>query len=248
MLRLIAYDGTKSSAVKLGFSLTYDLPGPVEDYDQDVIIRWGNSIRTYNQRGLRQDYKFCLNPRASIVANCAKHTATETLASVVGTPRLFRSFVPRGFTVVVRPFEHIAGAGFCIKEGPFPLDPGYYATQYMAVRPDTDDKECRVWFCGQHTLVGKRARSANTDPRPCRSSWGYEFNHRFSPALGEDTLKAASKMGLDAGAADVLWIGGEAYFLELNSAPSTDHWRCISFYKQFMPIAAKERFGSNARI
>jgi hypothetical protein len=247
MLRIITYDGEKSTATKFGFSLSRELPKNVEEYDGDVIIRWGNSLRAYNKYGMGQDYKCCLNSRMAIRENCSKHTATQKLSEVVHTPKLFMSFVPRGITSVVRPIEHIAGVGFSIKDGPFPIEPGQYATEYMGLRPNTDDKECRVWFCGNRTLVGKRARSANKAPRPCRSEWGYEFNHHFHDSLRDDAIIAAKHMNLDMGAADVLWIGGVAYFLELNSAPAIDHWRVEEWFRKSIIETAKERFGDKAR-
>lgn len=66
---------------------------------------------------------------------------------------------------------------------------------------------------------------------PCRSEWGYYFVNNI-PKLSKQTLLAKKTIGLDFGAADVLKYKNEYYFLELNSAPSIDHWRLEEFYKK----------------
>jgi hypothetical protein len=240
MIRLLTYDGEKSSAVKLGFPVAGDLSGYVEDYFRDVIVRWGQSRTLYNHYGMRAEFNKVLNKREAIRSNCLKHKSTLLLSRVVRTPHLYTTEIPWGVTAVVRPFEHIAGSGFQVEKGPFEIPSGFYATEMIKLN-DYNDMEVRVWFSGRHTLIGKRARSADRSEFPCRSEWGYEFKHVFDPELGPDTIRASKAIGLDCGAADIICRGGERFFLELNSAPSIDHWRIEDFFKSYIPVSAQEK-------
>jgi hypothetical protein len=249
-LYLMTYDGDKSSAVKLGFPLGGTPPGYIEEHNNEVIVRWGNS-RTVRSTGGALDYQFVLNPRRSISLNCDKLASTRKLAEVVGTPRIYQHRIPPGVTAVVRPIEHMAGQGFQITKGPYDIPEGHYATEFIKT-----DMEVRVWFCGQHTMVGKRERSTDNSEHPCRSEWGYEFRTSgrtgrpivFDPLLISETLRACKKMGLDAGAADVLYRAGECFFLELNSAPAIDHWRIQDFFQRYLPLCAKEKYNVTVTV
>lgn len=236
-IRLLTYDGNKSSAVKLGFPVDKELPPPVEDHGSEVVVRWGNSISSHNRYGLRRDYPHVINHRAAISLNCCKHKALAALSEVVRTPEQYNYRVPSGKKAVVRPHEHIGGKEWLVVAGPYIIPDGWYGAEFIKT-----DMECRVWFCGQHTMVAKRAKSADRSEHPNRAEWGYEFAHRFDPLLGYDTLKAAAKLNLDCGAADVLCLPHDRIFLELNSAPSIDHWRIEEFFKTHLPQLAAEKF------
>lgn len=243
-IRLLTYDGAKSSAVKLGFPVDKELPGYAEDYRRDVIVRWGNSKPAESRDGATREYPHVINPRKAICLNCEKQRSVDALSRIVRTPILYGERVPTGRAAVVRPYEHIAGDGFNIVQGPYDVPYGFYATELIKT-----DLEVRVWFCGGHTLVAKRAKRTDQSDHPCRSEWGYEFNyngvtgvrHRFDPELGPDTLLAAAKIGLDSGAADVLCRGDDRFFLELNSAPAIDHWRISEFYQTYLPLLAAKK-------
>ena len=83
---------------------------------------------------------------------------------------------------------------------------------------------------------------------PCRSNWGYEFCDGISLELHHQTLMAAKKIGLEVGAADVLYYKGQWLFLELNSAASVDHRIVREFYQAALAelIKKKEQEQSNA--
>lgn len=244
-LYMYCYDGSDSSAKKLGFPYGGHPPGYLEEHRNEVIVRWGNSRQIGSRIGL-EDYPFVLNPRTSIYHNCDKLAATSKLAEVVGTPRLYRHRIPPGVTAVVRPIEHEQGVGFTIVKGPYDIPSGHYATEFIKT-----DMECRVWFCGTKAMVGKREKSLDHSEHPCRSGWGYEFRTSgrtgraivFDPIMIGETLRAAKKIGLDCGAADVLYKTGECFFLELNSAPAIDHWRITSFFQTNLPLCAQEKYG-----
>jgi len=241
MIRFITYDGMKSSAKKLGFKIEDNPMLRVEDYGHDPIVRWGWSGRSYNSIGVPQDYANVFNPRKAIIANCNKPKSLEILSKVVATPKRYFGLVPNGETAVIRPNEHIAGKGFLVVKGPYMVEYGFHAMEYIKTKV-----EVRVWFCGKNTMIAQRARSADKSEHPCRSEWGYEFcGHWFDPAFGPETLKAAHALGLDCGAADVLYRDGKCIFLELNSAPSIDHWRIEKFFKQSIPLMVEGKMKGN---
>ena len=138
--------------------------------------------------------------------------------------------------------KHSAGAGFSVKEGPFDVIPETYATRYLDVT--SSGGEYRVWFCGNRTIAGKRVKMEcnENEKYPCRSKWGYSFCDGISKDLRNQTLLAAKKIGLEFGAADVLYYKGKWYFLELNSAPSIDHRIVREFYQSALAILIAKKF------
>jgi glutathione synthase/RimK-type ligase-like ATP-grasp enzyme len=115
-----------------------------------------------------------------------------------------------------------------------------YATEFIKT-----DVEYRVWFCGDRTMFAKRfALKHNTvEEFNCRSQWGYSGITTHVPEkLHIDTLKAASVVDLDFGAADVLYQNGKYYFLELNSAPTIDTPMIANFYRKHMATLLKSKF------
>ena len=238
MIRLFGTGREEITAACLGYPAHNDLSGYAQDYARDIVVRWGHSGRLLSRTECAHvEFAHVVNPAKAIVLNCDKLRSSQRMGEVVGIPRIFERKVPDKVTAVLRPREHSAGEGFKIVTGPLEFDSCYYATEWIKA-----DMEVRVWFCGQRTMVGKRARSADHSEYPCRSSWGYEFRHAFDPKLDAETLKAAKMIGLEVGAADVLCKDGERYFLELNSGCSVDHTRIKEFFQAALPELCEGKF------
>lgn len=230
------------SARRMGYETTTYLGDYAHKFDDKIVIRWGNSRWLYNREGSRQaDLKNVINPAANIRTNCEKAKATKLLSQVVNTPTLWETKVPADVLAVVRPHEHSAGSGFSVQKGPFTVPSGHYAVRYLKT-----DAEYRVWFCGNRTMCGRRVKMEcnPTEEYPCRSKWGYEFCDGIAKDLRNQTLLAAKKIGLEFGAADVLYFKGKWYFLELNSAPSVDHRIVREFYQSAMAELIEKKFPS----
>ena len=240
MIRILTYN--RSHSVKnLGYSTSTWLDGRVEDYQRDVIIRWGNNC-LINGR----EFPNVLNPARAITLNMSKILAHDALSEVVNTPRMYRKYTPNFGTFVVRPCAHEGGSGFRVVEAngrAINLSQGCeYATEYIRT-----NCEYRVWFCGRRTLRAQRARTPEQQrvaiPRfICRSKWGYNFLDEVPTALHNQTLQAAKAIGLDCGAADVLLSNGRWYFLELNSGCSTDLGYLQRWFKEGINRLVNERF------
>jgi len=243
-IRVFTIDSEIESATRLGFSTSSYLEDYVEKYDSDVVIRWGNSrwMSSRTSQGRYVDFKNVINPAKIIRQNCCKAEATKLMAQVVNVPTLWEKKVPTGVLAVVRPHEHSAGSGFSVQKGPFDVQKGTYATRYLDVTKEGG--EYRVWFCGNRTMAGRRVKmSCNEEQKfPCRSKWGYSFCDGISKDLRNQTLLAAKKIGLEFGAADVLFHKGKWYFLELNSAPSVDHRVVREFYQAAMMVLIAKKF------
>jgi hypothetical protein len=245
MIRILTVKPELLSANRFGFNVSTNLHDkPIESYDKDVVIRWGNSYKILNRNGDYRDFKMVLNPAKSIRNNCDKYGSLVKLSAVVKTPQIFKDKVPSGKTAVVRPFVHeCAGKDFKIQKGPFNIPQGYYATEYLET-----DREYRVWFCNGKTLVVKRVpptEDLRGQKNPCRSLWGYFFVEPslVPQVLRDDTLKAAKALELDFGAADVLRLPNYDYrFLELNTAPSMDSRTAREFFITNFKKLIKERF------
>jgi hypothetical protein len=243
-IKVLTIRSELESASKLGYS-THDYVGNYcSQYDNDIIIRWGNSRLIYDSpaNGKLGEFKNVLNPSEVIRRNCQKANATKLLSQVVNVPTLWEKAVPANVLAVVRPHEHSSGYGFSVKKGPFKLSPETYATRYLDVTKQGG--EYRVWFCGNKTMAGKRYKMECNEEQeyPCRSMWGYEFCGGISKDLHAQTLLAAKKIGLEFGAADVLFFKGKWYFLELNSAASLDHRVVREFFQKNMELLIKKKF------
>lgn len=244
---VLTIDSEHESAEKLGFETT-TYPGDyASKYNNKVVIRWGNSRWLYNDAGSRTaDFKNVLNPAQCIRRNCEKANATKLMSLVVNVPTLWEKAVPDGVLAVVRTHEHSGGHGFSVQKGPFKVQPGTYATRYLDVTQEGG--EYRVWFCGNKTMCGRRHKmQCNPDEKyPCRSMWGYTFMDGISKELHTATLLAAKKIGLEFGAADVLFYKGKWYFLELNSAASLDHRVVLEFFKTNLQLLVDKKFGKGS--
>lgn len=231
---VLTIDSEYESAKRLGYPTHTCLGDYAYKFDNDVIIRWGNSRQVYTRDGSRSaEFACVINSAKAIRQNCQKHQASKLLAQVVNIPTLWEKKVPKGALAVVRPIEHSAGSEFSVQKGPFAVKPGTYATRFIKT-----DREYRVWFCGDKTMVGRRVKMQCNEEQeyPCRSNWGYEFCDGISLELHHQTLMAAKKIGLEVGAADVLYFKGQWLFLELNSAASVDH-RVV---REFFQVALEE--------
>ena len=244
-IKVFTIESEAESARRLGYPTHTWLGDYANKYDDDIIIRWGNSSNLYCSTGSRSaEFKQVLNPASAIRQNCRKHESVKLMAQVVNVPTLYEIAVPKGVLAVIRPTEHAAGNGFSVQEGPLKIERGTYGTRYLDVTKSGG--EYRVWFCGDKTMCGRRVKmECNEEQKyPCRSNWGYEFCDSISPALHHQTLMAAKKIGLDVGAADVLFYKRKWYFLELNSAASVDHRVVREFYQTALAELVEKRFSS----
>ncbi len=249
-IKIFTIESELESAQRIGFSTSTLMGDYVDKYDKDIVIRWGNSHGLASRTSMNRDadFKNVINSAKVIRQNCCKSKATKIMAQVVNVPTLWEKKVPAGVLAVVRPHEHSAGAGFCVEKGPFNVRTGTYATRYLDVTKEGG--EYRVWFCGNRAMAGRRVKmECNPDEKfPCRSRWGYSFCDGISKELRNQTLLAAKKIGLEFGAADVLFHKGKWYFLELNSAPSVDHRVVREFYQSSLKILIDKKFPPQPEI
>ena len=228
------------SAERLGFKTTHVGGDYVKKYEKDVVVRWGNSTPAYSNDGAHHgEYTNVINTAESIRRNCNKFQALRLLSQVVFVPAIYEKKVPTGVLAVIRPIEHAAGNGFNVVTGPHVVIAGSYGTRFLQT-----PTEYRVWFCGDRTMCGRRVKMKINEEQkyPCRSNWGYEFSGGVSMDLHRQTMAAAKIIGLDSGAADLLYYKGKYYFLELNSAPSVDHRVVREFYQVSLDKLFRERF------
>ncbi len=241
MIKLLTIQSELKSAKNLEFeTFTYVGDKYIEDFDKDIIVRWGSSYLGYDKNGNYKDYKNVINTSKAINFNCRKNEALEAMSRVVNTPKIYKHEVPANQLAVYRPTEHSSGKGFSVKKGPFLVKDYYYATEWI----DTE-VEYRVWFCGdamlwaQRTSVNKKRLS---EEYKCRSLWPYTHKGRVPTKLKEDVLKAKNAIGLEVGAADILYKDKKYYFLENNSAPTIDSNKVMNFYKNNLVKMAKTKF------
>lgn len=240
---VLTIDSERESASKLGFKTSTHMGDYAHKFDNKIVIRWGNSRWLYNEAGTKtSDFKNVLNSAESIRRNCEKAKATKLMSLVVNVPTLWEKKVPADVLAVVRTHEHSGGHGFSVQKGPFNVEYGTYATRYLDVTKE--GAEYRVWFCGNKTMCGRRHKMmCNPDEKyPCRSMWGYTFIDGISKELHNATLLAAKKIGLEFGAADVLFHKGKWYFLELNSAASLDHRVVLEFFQTNLQLLINKKF------
>jgi hypothetical protein len=237
MIQVLTIDQEYESALRLGYKTHPYMFGHADDFDDSIMIRWGYGGSIYNKDGKVSEFKFVVNTQTAISLNCQKDKALKELAKVVKTPAFYDTEVPAGKLVVVRPTYHTGGIGFVVKPGPFELlKDEEYATEFLKT-----NTEFRVWFANDQTLCARRVTKKEVEKYPCRSKWGYKFQ-KISKSLHKQTLLAAKQIGLETGAADVLWYKGSYYFLELNSAPSVDMMKIERFYKRNIPILLKKKY------
>ena len=238
-VKIITVESEKESAERLGFDTLTKGGDYAHKLDNHIVVRWGNSVFAFDREGKHTEYKNIVNTAKAIRANVMKCEALKALAQVVFVPAIYEKKVPTGVLAVIRPFEHAAGSGFNVVEGPYDVPRGTYGTRFLQT-----PSEYRVWFCGDRTMCGRRVKMKINEEQkyPCRANWGYEFSGGVSPDLHRQTLLAAKAIGLDCGAADLLYYKGKYYFLELNSAASVDHRVVREFYQSSLDRLFKNRF------
>lgn len=222
--------GNTISAVKLGLPV-FGRASDVVVRNWDAVLRWGNSSN------LDGTVEHEINPSAAILRVCDKLESTLDMSEVVHTPTVYERMVPRGSTAVIRTMEHAHGEGFETHDGPYRIPTGKYGTQLIRT-----DREYRVWYAfGAMRCARRVSLNPGTDHAICRSKWGYQYMDTVFPILKTETEKAFTRMGLETGAADVLWVEAERkwYFLELNSAPAIDTESLERFFRN--AVASKLR-------
>ncbi|MEK6884107.1 MAG: hypothetical protein AABY22_31045, partial [Nanoarchaeota archaeon] len=61
MINILTIDSEFKSAQKLGFETTCSFDKKAEEFDNDIIIRWGNSVLMPSNDGKEKDFKNVLN-------------------------------------------------------------------------------------------------------------------------------------------------------------------------------------------
>lgn len=238
-IRVFTCESERASAQKLGFETSVGGYFFTDDFSDSICIRWGmGSELSSKKTGKASEFKQVINPAKAIQLNVKKNEALAAMSKVVNTPKVFKK-VPRGKVVVYRPTSHSGGKGFQVVTGPFDVQEGYYATEYLKT-----DNEYRVFFCGGKTMCAKRVPNKRyvKSKYVCRSMFAYEFLKKTPKDLHNMTLKAAKVIGLDTGASDVLKVGRKYVFLENNSAVTCD-WDIITkFYRKNLIALIKKKF------
>ena len=248
-IKILTIDSELESAKNIGYDTTTYAGDFADKYDNTIMIRWGNSRPAFSSSGSRDlEFKHVINKHESIRLNCSKPSASKLLSQVVNTPTIWEKKVPAGVLAVVRPNEHSAGFGFSVQEGPFNVPFGHYATRYLDVTKV--GAEYRVWFCGNKTMCARRYKMMCNEEQkyPCRSNWGYNYINGISKDLHNQTMLAAKKIGLEFGAADILYYKNKWYFLELNSAPSIDHRIVREFFQDALKVLINKKFPEKKEI
>lgn len=235
------------SAQRLGYETSTVARNYAHHFDNYVMVRWGNSSWAYSRDGKRNiDYKNVINRAKFIKQNVEKHKSIKLLAQVVNVPTIYEKNIPKEVLAVVRPLQHASGSDFSVQKGPFKIQSETYGTRFIK----TED-EYRVWFIGENTMCAKRVKMERNGPvgdYACRSNWGYKFADNVPIDLHYQTLMAAKKIGLDCGAADVLFHKNKWYFLELNSAASVDHRKIREFFQKGIETFVKVKFPEDTTI
>ena len=243
MIKLLTIDSERNSAQKLGFETHVYNYDRIEKYDNDIIIRWGNSSLFYDKDGKLKEFKNVLNRGENIRLNCEKNKSLQKLSGVVKTPKIYYEEVSKNRLVVYRSIWHSNGKGFKVEKGPFKIKKEYYATQWIKT-----DKEFRVFYCnnnGGQFLLCRRItyrKDRLKERYKCRSKWGYSFFKKVPEKLKKQVKLAFDRIKLDIGAADILYKDKRYYFLEINSSPTVDSDQIENFYKENLVKLAKEKF------
>lgn len=228
------------SAEMLGWKTDSEFNGLVEDYDNDIIIRWGRSNRLLNREGNRAEFKNVINPRRAIRENVNKIAALKKLSEVVPIPDIYEGITPAGENIVIRNINHTRGTDFQVRPGGFYTDSEHYYLKFIKA-----DKEYRVFFCGNNTMCAERFTvrpSRLAEEFPCRSLWPYRFCDTPSE-LSALALQAKEHLNLDAGCFDILAKDGQYYFLEANTATTiNDSSRVREWYKSKLIELIQSRF------
>jgi hypothetical protein len=241
---LFTINSELESAKKLGFNTQLSPRIPIENFKNDVCIRWGLGGPSLNRFYGAGEFKQVVNPGTRISLNCHKLKALVTLGSVVNTPKIYQTKVPAKKLIVRRPVNHSGGSDFAVCKGPAILRRGAeYATDYIKT-----DKEFRVYYCannGGQFLLCRRITYSPTrlkEKFPCRSKWGYRFYKSVPTGLKSQVKAAFVAMGLEFGGADILYKNGKYYFCEINSAVTIDMDIIRKFFQRNLKKLVKQKF------
>lgn len=235
---IYVYNGhAECDSKRIGFPNFSHVFEGVSKYNASTVLRWGRGGDIFDRYGRAMEFKHVLNPAKAIQLNCQKHLAIREISKVAKTPRIFNGLVPARKLGVLRSIQHTNGHGFTVVRGPKRYNTEtHYATEFLKT-----DVEYRVWFCGNSTLCARRVNKSDKSKYPCRSLYLYRFC-KTPKTLQLTTLKASNIIGLDVGAADVLYHKGVYKILELNSAPSVDARRIRLFYASALKRLVKRKF------
>lgn len=199
----------------------------------ELVLRWGRGWLDYRF----EEFPHIINPYKNIKRNVNKILAREYISKAVKMPKLFLDKIPAKVKAVLRYKSHTSGEDFELVIGPKDIPHNHYATEFIKT-----EKEYRCWWAFGETLCARRiAINTSNKKIPCRSEWGYAFiGEDQCTILRRETLAAAKEIGLETGAADVLWKNGY-YFLELNSAPSIDHRIIRKFFQKAINKRLKQK-------
>jgi hypothetical protein len=242
MIRILTIPSEIEYLKRLGYPVSSHIVGRVEDFDRDIIIRFGNSSLFYDRNYRSAEFRNVLNPASNISSNINKIGTRKKLSSVVNVPRTFYKYTPNNGVFVIRNRNHSAGSGFRVREAKgqsIRLNEGReYASEYIF------GDEFRMWFVGNRTMRALRYSATGINPRfACKSKWSYEYCNTVSEDLHNQVLLGARTLGLSFGAADVIRNNGRWYFLEYNTAPSIDTATLRRFFKRNFDSLIRERFG-----
>jgi hypothetical protein len=238
MIKLFTIGSEEKSAKKLEFETFCYIYNYTEDFDNSVVIRWGNSQRIRSRNGNVTEFKNILNKAKSICTNCIKNKSLGILSNVVLTPTIYNAgdLVPKGIKVVYRYNEHTGGKDFRIMTGPFKVEYGFYGKEFINTK-----KEWRIFFVGEETMGSVRWKHKNDLDNVCRSLWSYEFK-KIPEKLKQQTLLAKKALDLDFGCFDILEKDENYYFLEANTATTIDSRYILKFYQTGLNKLIKEKF------
>lgn len=243
MIKVLTIDSECNSAQKLGFETYVYNYDRIEKYDNDIVIRWGNSSSFYDKDGKIKEFKNVLNKGENIRLNCEKNKSLKKISEVVKTPKIYYGNVPKNKLVVYRNVWHSNGDGFKVEKGPFKIKTKHYATQWIKT-----NKEYRVWYCknnGGQFIMARRVtynKQRLKEKYPCRSKYCYIFFKKVPNNLKKQVKLAFDKLNLEFGATDILYKNGKYYFLETNTSPTIDSPEIENFYKNNLPKLVKEKF------
>lgn len=239
---ILTINSELESAKNLGWKAGTDItPKYIEDHKNDIVIRNGIGNNWYSRNGTGyDDFPNVVNSSSAIKFNVQKRSSLRRLSEYVKTPKIYERTVPAGQLAVYRPVEHSGGKGFAVKEGPFQIESGNYATEYIVT-----DKEFRAWVCNGKVLFAQRVTKRKdrlAEKYPCRSLWPYKFTADIPKVVTKMAVKVAKTLELDYGACDILYKDGEYYLLEFNTAPSFDSDRVIDFFRKNLHALMRKKF------
>lgn len=199
---------------------------PTVTANNSTLIRWGTRMELPSNNALV--YNTCEGIRNA--SNKARgrdimYRAGVSVPKAV-SPRLIKS---RHLPVIARPHVHAQGKNFIVLRTKREYARHYDTSRYYYSRYIDKDQEFRV-----HCAHGKVLRLLEK-PRPAEGGMAWNHHNVEDPfvivrhsqsqpyvEVMKQALMAVQALGLDFGAADVIFKNGRAYVLEVNTAPSIE--------------------------